>query len=392
MPWMETCRVEQRLRFVEAARDGSWNVSELCREFGISRKTAYKWLGRYADDGIVGLRDRSTARLTQPDRIEDSVRVLIVRARRSHPTWGPKKLLAWLARQHPRIALPSRSTAATILKDAGLIVARKRRRRLVGSSGGLTGGDRANSVWATDFKGQFRLSNQEYCYPLTVTDLHSRYVLACRGFDCICWQAVRRAYIGLFRRFGVPDAIRSDNGSPFASTGAGRLTRLSVFWIDQGIRLQRIEPGCPQQNGQHERMHWTLKNETASPPAQTMRAQQRRFDRFVQCFNEERPHEALAMECPAEFYEQSEREYVEKPDAADYPSHYAVRLVQKNGSIKLHGRRIFVSECLAGRHVGLLEIEDRVWKVYFRHHRIGILKTRSKSARITELWGSAPEA
>lgn len=386
MPWKETCCMCERERFVGSVRAGHSTISELCRQFGISRKTAYKWLNRFDAEGPTGLQDRSRARHTQADRVPDSVRRAIIRMRRRYPTWGAKKLAEVLARTHPRLILPSRTTITSIITEAGLVKPQRRRRRLKGGTGGLGGHDHPNGVWATDFKGQHRLGDGSYCHPLTVTDSCSRYVLCCRGFDRICGESVRKAFTRLFRTHGVPKRIRSDNGSPFASCGTGRLTQLSVFWIDQGIELQRTAPGCPQQNGRHERMHRTLKAETTQPIAATVRTQQSRYDRWRRVFNEERPHEALDMACPADLYEASSRAYNERPGAPEYESGCEVRRVQKNGSIKLHGDRIFVSECLRRRDVGLFEAADGMWHVYYRHHSLGLLDTTEKVPRIRAVW------
>lgn len=316
MPWVETCCVDERTRFVREALRNEWSMSDLCRAYGISRRTGYKWLERHHAEGVAGLNDRSRARHTQPHEVSEAVRDLIIRARRAHRMWGPKKLRPWLARAHPSIALPSLTTMATILRDAGLVSPQRRRQRLCGGTGGLGGEDRPNGVWATDFKGQFRLGDGRYCYPLTVSDAHSRYLLACCAQTSVRGEPVRQRFVRLFETFGVPERIRSDNGSPFASRGVGRLTTLSVFWIDQGIELQRITPGRPQENGRHERMHLTLKRETASPAARTWRAQQQRFDRFVHEFNDDRPHEALEQTCPCEHYTPAAKMYDPKPAAA----------------------------------------------------------------------------
>lgn len=385
MSWMETCCVDQREQFVRDALREHWTMAELCRAYGISRKTGYKWLERYHAEGVAGLDDRSRARRTQAHAAPDDVRRLIIQARRSHRTWGPKKLRPWLERQHPGLDLPSLTTMATILRDAKLTSPQRRRSRLQGGAGGLGGDEHPNGVWATDFKGQFRLGNGRYCYPLTVTDAHSRYLLACRGKDNTRGQSVQQTFVHLFRTFGVPQRIRSDNGSPFASRGAGRLTRLAVFWIDQGITLQRITPGKPQQNGRHERMHLTLKRETAIPSAQTMAGQQRRFDRFREQFNEDRPHEALEQMCPSEHYTPSDRSYEPKPGAPEYPCHYEVRSVRSNGSIKLHGRFVHVSEALIKRRVGLIEIDDGLWRVSYRAHPLGTLDAHDKQLRLRPL-------
>jgi putative transposase len=378
MPWLETCCVEERFQFVQEAESGNWAITELCRVYGVSRKTGYKWLARYRTEGVQALEDRSRARRSQPHAVPDAIRQLVVESRRMHRTWGPKKLRPWLERHHPGIELPSLTTMATILRGARLVEPQRRGRRLKGGEGGLGGEDRPNGVWATDFKGEFRLGNGEYCYPLTVTDACSRYVLACRGQSGPRGKPVQEAFIQLFRTYGVPVHIRSDNGSPFASRGAGRLTKLAVFWIDQGIELQRIRPGCPQENGRHERMHLTLKRETACPPARTMPGQQRRFNVFRDYFNYDRPHEALGQTCPSEHYEASNRAYDPRPPKAEYPGHYVVRSVRTDGQIKFEGELIYLSQSLIGKRVGLLEIDEDRWRVYYRHHPLGMMTREAR--------------
>ena len=395
MPWTETCCMDERVRFVTAARTGWWSVSELCREYGISRKTGYKWLRRADAEGLSSLADRSRARHSQEHRIPDDVRDALLKLRRRRPNRGPKKLLVELRRQLPDARLPSLSLASEIIRQAGLAKPVKKRRRLKHGTGGLGGDDVPNGVWATDYKGQHRLKSKSYCYPLTVSDSCSRFLLACRAHRQISGMYSMLVFRNLFRTHGVPEHIRSDNGVPFASTGAGRLTDLSVFWIDQGIKLQRITPGRPQQNGRHERIHRTLKESTLMPLAATLTAQQRRYDRFRDEYNFDRPSEALEMQCPGDVYEPSSRAYVEDPPDPEYPSEYLVRRVQKNGSIKLMGKRIFISECLRRRDVGLLEIDDGHWRVYYRHHPVGAVDTTAKNVRIRDMWdagATAPQA
>lgn len=393
MPWMETCPVEQRAKFIFDVEEGFFSITELCRSYGVSRKTAYKWLARYDSEGLDGLKDRSRARHTQPDAVPDAVRRLIIDARRAHPSWGPKKLRPWLARRHAEVQLPSLTTIHTILKGAKLVKpARCRRRPDPGISGPLHGDDRPNGVWCIDFKGQFRLGDGQRCYPLTVSDGCSRMLLACRGGPGVQWRPVQRTMIALFRTYGVPEAIRSDNGVPFASSGIARLSRLSVWWLDQGIRLQRIEPGRPQQNGRHERIHRTLKAETTRPPSRSPRAQQHRFNRFMDEYNWERPHEALGQRCPGEVYEPSPRPFLPDGQPYAYPSHYEQRHVHPNGEITWRRHRTFLSEALAGRRVGLVELEEDLWKVFYRDLALGVLDTQMRPMRIHRIPAGRPHA
>lgn len=391
MPWMETCPVEQRVRFVMDVREEGWPVAAAARAYGISRKTAHKWLERHKAGGLDALRDRPRARRRQAHATPPEIRELVIQARRRFPTWGPKKLRPWLSRRYPLAELPSLTTMATILREAGLVRPRRQRRRLVGAQGPRGAEDRPNGVWAVDFKGDFRLGDGSRCYPLTVTDACSRYLLACRGLEGTSCHPVRAAFSRLFDDFGLPERIRSDNGVPFASRAAGRLSRLSVWWIDLGIELHRITPGRPQENGRHERMHSTLKRQTASPPASTRRAQQRRFDRFCEHFNCERPHEALAQTCPAEHYAPSSRPRPHRLEPAEYPGHYEVRGVRSDGSIRWRGELVYVSECIRGRRVGMVEVEEGRWQIYYRHHPLGTLSDGA-SPRIRPLAPPGPQA
>lgn len=380
MPWKESCAMDDRARFCQEAEAGDVGIAELCRAFGISRVTGYKWLNRYEVGGVAALSDRSRARYTQPHAYPESIRELVVGARMKHPTWGAKKLRPWLAKRHPRADLPSVTTMETMLREAGLVRRRRRSRRLEGALGVRAGDDRANGVWAVDFKGQFRLGDRSYCYPLTATDSYSRYLLTCTALKSTKFEPAWKVFDRLFAEYGVPERIRSDNGAPFASVGVGRLSRLSVYWMSLGIELERTRPGHPQDNGRHERMHRTLKEDTTRPPAGTSRGQQRRFTRFQTEFNEERPHEALDMKCPCELYEPSSRPYAEAE--FEYPGYWEQRKVNEAGQISWKKRLVFLSESLAGHRVGLVELDDGVWKVCFRQLPLGRLNERNGKPRI----------
>ena len=364
MPWLEKTPAKLRMEFVIANDSGEYSFSELCDLFGVSRQCGYKWLKRWESDGVSGLDDRSRAPKTCPHRVEDEVRELLLEARRKHPTWGPKKLLPWLRRRHD-VDLPSRSTASEILKRAGLADRARRRRRLEHPGKPMTNASSPNALWAADFKGQFLMRDGNYCYPLTVTDQYSRYVLACKGLRSTSEIPVERAFERLFREYGLPDAIRTDNGVPFATIALGRLSHLSVWWIKLGIRPELIEPAHPQQNGQHERMHKTLKRETTRPPGKDMKAQQRKFDRWIAEFNNDRPHESLLMEPPAKLYVPSLRPYPQKIEGPSYPKHFEVRYVSRNNGIRWNRRWINVSATLREEHVGCEEVDDGVWNVWF---------------------------
>lgn len=367
MPWEETTRMSRRVQFIAAFDSCQYTMTELCERFGISRKTGYKWANRYEKAGLEGLKDRSRAPKSCPHSTSQELSEKLLELRRSHPTWGSRKLLAWLSKREPEAIWPAASTVDGILKRHGLVEERGRSRRSWPPSGRPSVQTEApNQVWSCDFKGQFRTGDGRLCYPLTVADGFSRFLLAIQGLDSVAGAEVWLVFQRLFREYGLPEAIRSDNGSPFASASAvARLSHLSVQWVKLGIRLERIEPGHPEQNGRHERMHRTLKQETARPPAASRSAQQERFDQFRSLYNEQRPHEALGQQTPAQFYRPSLRPYPSKISPPDYPGHFEVRWVRPNGGIKWQGQFLFLSQALSGERVGLEETADGVWTVYF---------------------------
>ena len=364
MPWQEKSAERLRMEFVVAHESQQYSFTELCELFGISREAGYRCLRRFREDGIEGLKDRSRAPKSCPHRVDDAIEQLLIEARRKHPTWGPKKLLPWLARRHD-IDLPSRSTASQILKRAGLCDVRRRRRRLEHPGKPTTNAAAPNALWAADFKGEFLMRDGNYCYPLTVTDQHSRYVLACKALRSTKEIPVLLAFERLFREYGLPEAIRTDNGVPFATIALGRLSRLSVWWIKIGIRPELTQPSHPEQNGQHERMHKTLKAETTRPPGADLAAQQRKFDRWRREFNDERPHESLHDASPSMLYSPSARQLPKKLEHPTYPGHFEVRYVSRNNGIRWNSTWINVSSTLREEYVGCEEVDDGVWNVWF---------------------------
>ena len=320
---------------------------------------------RFREGGLPALEDRSHAAHHQPRRIAEELERRVVEARRRHPSWGPKKLRAWLERREPETLWPAASTIGETLQGAGLVSKGRRSRRLAEAPSPLREPRCANELWTIDYKGQFRTGDSILSYPLTVVDAHSRYLLGCEAHQRPCRQEAQPSLERLFLERGLPERIRSDNGSPFASTRAGRLSRLSVWWLKLGIVPERIEPGKPQQNGKHERMHRTLKAETARPPAANQRRQQRRFDRFRKEYNEQRPHEALGQQPPQTVYEPAERSYPRKLEDPEYPGHWERRRVRKDGYVKFRGSKRFLGEALAGELTGWVETDEDIWQIWF---------------------------
>jgi putative transposase len=391
MPWSERSPMNQRLQLVQDYRSGLFTMSELAEQYGISRKTGYKWIGRTAGDGGGELADRSRRPHHSPGATEPRIVEILVALRKRHPRWGARKLLALAAKQHPTVVdWPSRSTVCERLTRAGLVIARGRRSAAVGHApADLAPITAPNGTWTTDFKGEFRTGDRRYCYPLTLRDGFSRFVLRCDGLLGRTLDATQRRFARAFAEYGLPDRIRSDNGGPFAGIGLGRLSRLAVWWMRLGIVPERIAPGRPDQNGSHEQFHSVLKAETARPPASNLHAQQRRFHRFCAEYNYERPHEALGDETPATYYTPSRRALPATVPPIVYPGHMEVRRVSCVGSISWR-RPIFLTESLAGELVGFEEVDDGLWTVYFatvplarfdeRHGHIQPLATIKKGA------------
>jgi transposase InsO family protein len=369
--------MNERMEFVTRLSKGE-PMTDLCEELGISRKTGYKFWRRYQEQGVRGLEDASRAPKRVARRTSAAVEELLVNARKRRTNWGGKKLKDVLEHKHPGLKLPSASTIAAILKRRGLVTGRKRRRRPELYAGSLTQPQTPNEVWGVDYKGQFRLGNGRYCYPLTASDLCSRYLLVTEALDGTDEESARPVFEQAFTEYGLPTVIRSDNGSPFASQGLAGLTRLSAWWLRLGINHQRTEPAHPEQNGCHERMHRTLKAETTRPAGQNTLQQQERFDSFRQEFNEERPHEALEMKRPAQVYRPSERSFPARLPELTYPLHDDVLEVSRAGHIRLpRGRQCFLSYALAGQPVGLREAPDGRWLVTYVALDLGSYDPRS---------------
>jgi transposase InsO family protein len=357
--------MEQRTQFLTDHQRGLYPMRELCARYGVSRKTGYKWLARYAAEGARGLAERSHAPHVCPHRIPEAVAALLLAARCAHPTWGPAKLVQYLVPRHPRVdAWPAISTVADLLKRHDLVRPRRRRRPIVHPGTVPLHTTAPNDLWTADFKGQFRTRNGIYCFPLTIADQHTRYLLRVQALRNIKGVGVHPVFERAFREFGLPMAIRTDNGVPFANTGLHGLTQLNVWWLRLGIQHQRIRPACPQENGAHERMHRTLKAETTRPPAADLAAQQRLFGTFRREYNEERPHAALNGDPPAARYATSARSYPATLPALEYPGHFLVKRVTHAGTIRFQDRLLFLANALKEHHVGLEESDDGIWSLY----------------------------
>lgn len=382
MPWKESCHVDERMKFVARLKDGERMV-DLCREFGISRKTGYKFLGRYEELSVVGLKDQPRRPERIPHKVAGELAELLLATRGEHPTWGPRKIRAYLSRRKPGLGLPAPSTIGNLLARNGLVVPRRNRRKSPVEYSPVCHALAPNDVWSVDFKGQFRMRNGKYCYPLTVSDAFSRYILLIEALESTLERTARIGFERCFQEYGLPSAIRSDNGTPFASRAIAGLSRLSVWWLRLGIALERIEPANPQQNGRHERMHRTLKAETTRPAGKNLLQQQERFDRFRDIYNRERPHEALEQRPPGELYVPSTRRLPKSPPEPDYPLHDVTARVQSEGHIQIPGTgrkvgHIFVSQALAGEIVGLRELDDDLWLISFLHLDLGVIDTRTR--------------
>lgn len=373
MSWQETCVMEQRIQFVIDVEDGTYPMTELCKAYGISRKTGYKWLGRYEPGNVRSLMDRSRAPHSHPQEISVVVKQAILSVKERFSRWGAPQIRARLEREHPQWDhYPAVSTIGLFLHKRGLTRPRKRlRRRATPTERPLTSGRYVNQVWCGDYKGHFQTADARRCNPLTITDHASRYLLCCRHAGRMDYKGARTCFERAFREYGLPEVIRTDNGAPFASVGLAGLSRLSYWWIRLGIYPERIEPGHPEQNGRHERMHRTLKAYTASPPAATLAAQQRRFNAFRKEYNEERPHSALAMRTPSECYRPSLRVYPSRLPAICYADSMRVRKVKGNGEIKMNNRLLYVSQALAGEPVGVEPIDEACSRLWYCNYLLG---------------------
>ena len=376
MPWKECSKVDERLRFVGRLLDGE-RMTDLCREFGIARKTGYKIYDRYRDCGLEALVDRSRRPVRYGNQLPFQIETTIVAIKREKSSWGARKIRDRLLRKFPGIRTPAKSTIHAVLDRHGLVTRRKRRRnRATGTP--LSRGQRPNDLWCADYKGEFLLGTHAYCYPLTISDHASRYLLGCEGLESTQERYAFTVFEHVFREYGLPWAIRTDNGVPFASPNSlFTLSRLSVWWLRLGIHIERIAPGQPQQNGRHERIHLTLKQETTRPPGQNFLQQQARFDAFREEYNTDRPHEALGMKYPAEVYSPSLRLYEGLPPV-EYPFHDRTIQITSCGRICIGKMKINLSKVFAGESMGLKEVNDGIWLVSFMDYDLGYFDEESR--------------
>ena len=386
MPWTQQSAVDMRTRFIADALEGRYKShTELCRQYNISRKTGYKWLKRYEEQPAAGLDDRSHRPQACPHGTPDPVVAALLELRIRHPTWGAKKLLSILQTRHPDWDLPARSTAHDLLRRHGLVTRKRRRPRFGHPGRSRTTADHPNELWTADFKGQFRMKNGRYCFPLTVVDRHSRFLLGCDALHSTCQSDSIRIFRRHFEEYGLPEPIRTDNGVPFATYSLGRLSRMAIWWMRLGIRRELIEPGKPQQNGAHERMHKTLKAEATRPPEANLRAQQRRFDTFRETFNHERPHEAIEQKPPGALYRPATRPLPDRLPPLEYPGHFEVRKVSGNGGIRWRNRYLGITTVLINEYVGFEEVDDGLWTVYYSTVELG--RFNERTFKLTDMNG-----
>lgn len=369
MPWKECKPMDERLKFIARLLEGE-KMAALCREFGISRVTGYKIFNRYKDTGLDGLHDRSRRPYRHANKLPFQIERTILQIKKEHPTWGAPKIREKLIRAYPMIQPPAKSTVHAVLDRQGLVKRRKRRRyRAQGTP--LSEAHTSNGLWCADYKGEFMLGNKQYCYPLTITDYRSRYLLACESLESTRYCLAFAVFERVFKEYGLPQAIRTDNGVPFASPNAFfGLSRLSVWWLRLGISIERIKPGHPEQNGRHERMHLTLKKEATKPASYNFLQQQERFEGFIEVYNNQRPHQALGGKYPGDIYTPSIREY-QPPDEPQYPFHDLTVRVTQCGRICIGKRKISLSTVFAGQQIGIREVADKIWLVSFMKYDLG---------------------
>lgn len=368
--------MDLKIKLIADWQTNYFSITDLAQKYGLSRPTIYKWTGRYEEKGIDGLKEQSRTPLYSPKQTKDDIVELIVSEKLKNRKRGPKKIYYQLKTQYPDMDLPLPSTIGELLKKRGLVLKRKKRLRVPPYTEPFQTCQAPNAVWSADYKGQFYTQDTHVCYPLTISDNYSRYLLKCQGLPGPRYHETKAVFEKAFREYGLPDAIRTDNGIPFTGKCIGGLSRLSIWFIQLDIIPERIDKGCPQQNGRHERMHRTLKEEALYPLSINIQEQQKRFDYFRIDYNNYRPHEALKQNTPSKYYQKSKRPYVEKPVMPGYDFNYTVRYVRHNGEIKFKGDTYYLTQLLTGQPVGLKEVDDDQWLMYYSFQSIGTLDLR----------------
>jgi len=378
MPWKETNAMNEKMKFILAWTTNEYTVVDLCKIFKISRETAYKFIKRYKEEGANGLSERSRAHHRHPDQTNKQLVDIILKTKNRYPKWGPKKIKAWLEIEHNDNVWPAASTISSILQKNGLVITRKKRIKTPAYTEPFSLCDEPNAVWSADFKGYFKLGSNDNCYPLTISDNYSRYLICCDCFDRPNLYNVKQSFEYVFKEYGLPKVIKTDNGSPFASVGVGGLSQLSIWWLKLGIIPERIALGRPDQNGRHERMHRTLKEATSMPPKSNMYAQQIVMDEFRQEYNNDRPHEALGNLRPSSIYKRSSIEYPKEIPEIEYNDGLLIKKVRTNGELRHKGRFYYVSSALSGERIALRQINDDCIELYFSVIRLGVLDLRQQ--------------
>lgn len=376
MPWKIIEAMDQKIQLIADWQKQFFSLTDLSQKYGISRPTVYKLIGRYEQCGIEGLKEQSRAPKTCPHKLSEKVVNLVIQEKLKNHKRGPRKIRAQLKRQHPELKLPAISTISYWLKKEGLVEKRKKRLHVPPYTQPFRDCDKPNDSWSIDYKGQFYMKNNHVCYPLTVTDNFSRYILGCKALQGPRYIPTRKHLELIFREYGLPYVIRSDNGTPFAGKCIGGLSRLSIWFIRLGIIPERIKKGCPQENGRHERMHRTLKNDILDSVAKNLKEQQKAFDIFRYDFNHHRPHESLDDQTPSDYHKKSNRPYLERPHLPAYDLDYIVRQVRHSGEIKFKGQMFFITELLAGQPLGLKEIADGLWQIQYSFYVLGSVDLR----------------
>ncbi len=376
MPWKIMNIMDQKMQLIADWKNNLLSITDLSQKYGISRPTVYKWIRRYEEQSVEGLKDQSRKPLTSPNQTENRIISLILQEKLKNRKRGPKKILYQLKRQYPDISWPAASTIGEWLKKGGLVKPRKRRLRVPPYTEPFQDCQSPNATWSADYKGQFHTGDNNLCYPLTISDNYSRYLLKCQGLPGPRYHETRNVFESTFKQYGLPEVIRTDNGVPFAGKSVGGLSRLMIWWIQLGIQPERIKKGAPQENGRHERMHRTLKDEALDPISHTIKEQQECFDWFQWDYNNDRPHEALDQKTPKDYYSRSSREYRDNPPKPNYDYKFEVRQVRHSGEIRFKGSLYFLSSLLKNQPVGLTQVTEDQWDVYYSFYRLAALDMR----------------